>query len=400
MGKWRLWSSRQRHVEDLNRELRLHLELEAEEQQDAGLSADEASFAARRAFGNATLVQEEVREMWGWTTIERLLQDTRYAMRVLQKHWSFAVAAVLTLALGIGANTAMFSVVYAVLIEPLPYPQADRLMFLSARDETGAAISFSYPDFLDWQLQTHAFESFAAYQSFGFTVTGVGETQRFPGRTVSAGFFSTLGVTPSVGRDFRPEDNGSGSEPVVIITDQLWRKFFHGDQQIMNRPITLNSRSFTVIGVLPPTFQLFEAGDIFAPIGLGLRASTRGQRKGIYAIGRLQRDATLKQAQLEADAIAQRLAQQYPATNGGIGGLVEPIAEKFVGKTKPVLIMLLGAVTLVLLIACANVGNLLLARSASRQKEIALRVALGASRLRLLRQMLTENILLATILFT
>jgi putative ABC transport system permease protein len=371
------------------------LELEAEDRQETGLDSKLARYAALRAFGNTTLIKEDTREMWGWTTLERVLQDTRYATRVLRKHWSFAVAAMLTLALGIGANTAMFSVVYAVLIEPLPYPQADRLMFVSARDATGAAISFSYPDFLDWQQQTHAFESIAAYQSFGFTVTGTGETQRFPGRTVSAGFFSTLGVTPSLGRDFRPEDDRPGSEPVVIVTDQLWHKVLHGDREIMNRPITLNSRSFTVIGVLPPTFQLYEAGDMFAPIGLGLRASTRGQRKGIYAVGRLRRDATLKQAQLEADAIAQRLAQQYPATNGGIGGLVEPIAEKFVGKTKPVLIMLLGAVTFVLLIACANVGNLLLARSASRQKEIALRVALGASRLRLLRQMLTENILLA-----
>jgi putative ABC transport system permease protein len=388
------WRWREERERDLERELRSDLELEAAEQQENGLPGD-AFYAANRALGNLALFKEEVREMWGWTSIERLLQDVRYAVRVLRKHWAFTLAALLTLALGIGANTAMFSIVYAVLIEPLPYPQADRLMFLAARSATGAAISFSYPDVLDWQEQTRAFENFAAYQSFGFTVTGYRETQRFPGRTVSASFFSTLGITPALGRDFIPQDDRPGSQPVVIITDRLWRRFFSGDRDIANRNITLNGRSFAVIGVLPPDFQLYQTAEIFTPIGLGLRPSARGERRGIYAVGRLRSDATLKQAKAEADMMAQRLAAQYPDTNGGIGAMVEPLSENFVGKTKPVLIMLFGAVTFVLLIACANVGNLLLARSASRQREIALRIALGASRLRLLRQILTENVLLA-----
>ena len=324
-----------------------------------------------------------------------LRQDLRYAARSLRKQPGFAAAAILTLALGIGVNTTMFSVVYALLIEPLPYPQADHLVFLAARDERGAAISLSYPDFLDWQQQARVFERLAAYQDFGFTTSGVTETYRLPGRTVSADFFSTLGVAPASGRDFRPEDDRPGSQPVVMITDQVWRRLFHADHDILNRAITLNSRSFTVVGILPPDFRLLQAGDIFAPIGLGLRASARGQRKGIYAIGRLRRETTVKQAQLEADIVAQRLARHYPDTNGGIGCLVQPLAEHFIGQTKPVLIILFGAVTFVLLIACANVGNLLLARSASRQKEIALRIALGASRFRLLRQMVTENLLLA-----
>src|SRR5215472_3548330 len=233
------WWRREERERDLERELLSDIELEAAEQQEHGLPADVAIYAAHRALGNLALVKEEVREMWGWTSIERLLQDARYAVRVLRKHWAFTLAAMLTLALGIGANTAMFSVVYAVLIEPLPYPQADRLMFLAARSAAGTAISFSYPDVLDWQKQTRAFETLAAYQSFGFTVTGPRETQRFPGRTVSASFFSALGITPVLGRDFIPSDDGPGSQPVVIITDWLWRRFFNGDRNLVSRNIAL-----------------------------------------------------------------------------------------------------------------------------------------------------------------
>jgi putative ABC transport system permease protein len=391
--RWSLWQWKRREI-DLDEEIAHDLALGTEERIQSGMSREEAERSSRQDFGNPAMVKEDIREMWGWASIERLLQDARYGMRVLRKHWAFAVAALFTLALGIGANTAMFSVVYAVLIEPLPYPKSDHLMFLSARDATGAAISLSYPDFIDWQQQTRAFDGLAAYQAFGFTVTAR-ETQRFPGRTVSADFFSTLGVPPALGRDFRPEDDRPGSQPVVIITDQVWRRLFNADHDVINRTITLNSASFTVVGILPPNFRLHQPAEIFAPIGLGLRPSTRGQRKGIYAIGRLRRDATLKQAQLEAEVIAQRLARQYPDSNGGIGAAVEPLSKTFVGKTKPILIVLFGAVTFVLLIACANVGNLLLARFASRQKEIAVRVALGASGFRLLRQMLTENLLLA-----
>src|SRR5262245_39706334 len=263
--------------------------------------------------------------MWGWTSVERLAQDARYRTRMFWKHRGFTLVALLTLALGIGADTVMFSVVNAVLIEPLPYPQADRLMFLSAMNPAGGAISLSYPDFLDWKEHTRVFESLAAHQAFGFTLTGSGEAERLSGRTVSAEFFSTLGIVPSLGRDFRPEDDQPGAHPVVILTDRVWRRCLQADPQIMNQNITLNSRSFAVVGVLPPTFQLYLPGDVFAPIGLGLRPSTRGERRGIYAIGRLRPVANLRQAQAEADTIARRLAQQYPDTNGAIGGFVEPV---------------------------------------------------------------------------
>jgi len=390
MPWWRLKELEQ----DLDRELRSDLDLEISEQQEKGLSPEHALSAARRALGNSAQIQD-VREAWGWTSVERLLQDVRFAIRLLRKQWGFTLAALLTLALGIGVNAAMFSVILAVLIEPLPYPHAGRLMFLAASTATGGPISFSYPDVLDWQRQTRAFESLAAYQSFGFTITGAGETQRFPGRAVSASFFSTLGVTPAIGRDFLPQDGRPGSQPVVIITDRLWRRFFGADRGIGNRNLTLNGTSFSVIGVLPPEFQLYQAAEIFAPIGLGLRSSARGERKGIYALGRLRPDATLQQARLEADLIARQLAGQFPETNRGVGATAEPLAENFVGKTRPVLLVPFGAVVFVLLIACANIANLLLARLASRQKEIALRMALGAGRFRLMRQMLTENLRLA-----
>jgi putative ABC transport system permease protein len=391
------WKRRKRYEHDLERELRSDLELEAEEQKQNGLSPEAARYAAQRAFGNTTLLKEEVREMWGGTSLEKLVQDARYGLRIMQKHWGVTFAALLTLALGVGANSAIFSVVNAVLIEPLPYPHSDCLMFLSARDRAGSSISFSYPDVLDWREQTQIFENLAAYQAFGFTLTAPGTTERLPGRTVSAEFFSTLGVAPALGRDFRPEDDRAGSHPVVILSDQVWRRYFQADPLIIGRDITLNSRSFTVVGILPATFQLYITGDVFAPIGLGLRPSRRGERKGIYAIGRLRPGITMRQAEVEADTVVRRLARQYPATNSGVGALIEPLAENFVGKTKPVLLMLLGAVSFVLLIACTNVANLLLARSASRQKEIVLRIALGAGRIRLLRQTLTENILLALI---
>jgi len=382
---------------DLLEEMDFHVSMKTRDFIQQGMLPEQARYAALRKFGNERVLTEASREAWGWAWFENFVQDARYAVRALRKHWALTLAALVMLALGIGANTAMFSVVYAVLIEPLPYPNADRLMFLAARDSTGAAISFSYPDVLDWQQQTRVFEKIAAYQSFGFTVTSTHETRRFPGRAVSATFFSTLGIAPALGRDFLPQDDHAGSQPVVIISDRVWHQFFNADRDVVNGNITLNGTSFAVIGVLPPHFQLYRAGEIFAPIGLGLRSSARGERKGIYAIGRLRRNATLQQAQTEANTIAERLARQYPEMNGNIGALVQTLAENFVGKTKPVLVVLFGAVTFVLLIACANVGNLLLARSVSRRREIALRIALGATRFRLLRQMLTENLVLAVL---
>lgn len=381
--------------QELDDELRDHLERKTDDYVAKGMAVEEARRRARLDLGSIEQTKEECRDARRVNWIQDFAQDLHYGVRTLLKSPGFTAVAIVTLALGIGANAAMFTVVYAVLIKPLPYPHADRLMFLAASDRTGSAISFSYPDLLDWQQQTRMFEKIAAYQSFGFAVTGDHETTRFPGRVVSATFFSTLGIAPALGRDFLPQDDRPGSQPVVIITDRVWRQLFNADADIVNRNITLNGRTFAVIGVLPPHFQLYQASEIFAPIGLGLRPSARGERKGIYAIGRLRRDATLQQARMEANIIAERLARQFPEMNEDVGALVEPLDENFVGKTKPVLVVLFGAVTFVLLIACANVGNLLLARSLSRQKEIALRLALGASRFRLLRQIVTENLLLA-----
>lgn len=379
---------------ELQRELGLHLDQLTGEYIASGMSESEARLSARRAFGSVDLTKEQCRDMRRVNLIEDMTNDLAFAFRLLRRSPGFMLAAVLTLALGIGANSAMFSVVHSLLIEPLPYPQADRLVTFSAKSAAGQNMALSYPDFLDFREQARAFESLATYQDYGFTVTGTGEAQRLPGRTVSAEFFSTLGVVPSLGRDFRDEDDRPGSPPVVVLSHQAWQRLFHLDPDIIGRDVTLNGRSFTVVGILPHTFQFYLPGDVFAPIGLGLRPSLRGQRRGIYAIGRLRSGATFLQAQSEVDTIARRLAQQYPE-NAGVGARLVSLAESFVGKTKPVVLTLLGAVSFVLLIACANVANLLLARAASRQREIAIRIALGAGKSRLLRQMLTESVLLA-----
>jgi len=325
-------------------------------------------------------------------------QDLRYGFRMLWKSPGFTLVTVLALALGIGANTAIFSVVNTVLLRPLPYPNGERIVFIGEWSQQVPEMSVSYPNFLDWQAQQQTMEQIAAFRSANYVLTGIGEPERLDGRQVSSGFFNVLGVTPTLGRNFSPDEDKPGAHPVALISHGFWQRRLGGDPSIINKPLQLNNESFTVIGVLPQTFEWQSPVDVFVPIGLRSDQSSmtaRGNHPGIYVLGLLKPNVTVEQARIEIKTIAERLAQQYPDTNGGQSAVLDSLQARAVEDIRPALLILLAAVGFVLLIACANVANLLLARAASRSKEIAIRTALGAGRGRIIRQLLTESMLLS-----
>ena len=328
---------------------------------------------------------------------DEMFQDLRFGLRMLLKNPGFTTMVVMVLALGIGANAALFSVVNGVLLNPLPYPQPEQLVALNQSRPNNPTGAIPYPNFRDWQRENQTFSAMAIGRSFGANLIGAGEAEQVVGRRISANLFSVLGVNPVQGRDFAPGEDEPGVAPLVMISAGLWQRKFAAAPDVVGKSLTLDDRSYTIVGVLPASFSLYRGTDVYVPLGqwgnTGLK--NRGAGLGLQGIGRLKPGVTLAQAQSDLDRVMRRLVEAYPEVNRGNGAAVVSLKERLVGDVGPILWMLLGAVGFVLLIACVNVSNLLLARSTGRTREFAVRAALGAGQWRLLRQLLTESMLLA-----
>jgi predicted permease len=326
-----------------------------------------------------------------------MFQDLRLGIRMLLKNPGFSAVIVVTLALGIGVNVALFSVVNGVLLNPLPFPQPEQLVTLDQSKPNFDAGAIPYPNFRDWQKENQTFSSMAIWRGFAFSLIGSGEAERVSARLVSADFFSVFDVKPMLGRTFAPGEDEPGVEPVAIISADLWQRKFGAAQDVVGKSVKLDEKSYRIVGVLPADFRLFRSTDVYAPIGQWNNPALklRSAGLGLHGFGRLKPGVTIEQAQADLSGVMARLATTYPDTNRGNSAKVSSLKERMVGGIGPTLWLLLGAVGFVLLIACVNVSNLLLARSAGRTREFAIRAALGAGRWRLLRQSLVESLMLA-----
>ena len=404
MTWWKQLWMRNRMYRDLAEEIQQHLHEKKEALIADGVPPEQAERTARQEFGNVTAIEEQGRETWMYPFIESLWADLRYAVRQITKNPGYAFTAILILALGIGATTAVFSLVNAVLLRPLPFPEPNRLMWISQQDHSlpgVAAESLSYPDYFDWRAQNHTFSGLASYEGGGVTLQTGGESQRLDSQTVSSNFFDVLGAAPILGRDFGPDTEKPGNR-VVMLSYSLWQSQFGSSKDVIGSSINMDGRNYTVAGVMPQGFQ-FPIGNPAPALWKSLADSADGKepetvQRGfdvLGVIGRLKPGVTVQQGRADLSLIARNLARQYPDSNKHYySALIRPELEQITGDVRPAMRLLFGAVTLVLLLVCANVAGLLLARGSSRTEEFTVRMAIGAGRAAIIRQVLVESVTL------
>lgn len=382
-------------------ELESHLEMHIEDNLCSGMAPGEARRQALIHLGGMEQTRQSYREQRSLPWVENLWHDIRFGLRMLRKSPAFTTVAVLTLALGIGANTAIFSIVNGVLLHPLPFPHAEQLIILHESKPNFEFGGISFPNFKDWRRDNHSFFSMSVSHGYYFSLTGKGEAELVDGQYMTSGFFETLEIKPLLGRTFTEQEEIPGAAPIALISEGLWKRKFDASPNVLSKAISLNGRSYSIIGVIPSSFHLTILGmanrDVYVPMGQwnapGLLARNAGM--GLRAIARLKPGVSIEQAKADMARVSQNLAKAFPDVDTGIGASLVPMKEQIVGDVRPFLLVIMAAVGLVLMMACVNIASLLLARSTTRTQEFGIRAALGASRTRMIRQLLTESLLLS-----
>ncbi|HUO27735.1 MAG TPA: ABC transporter permease, partial [Bryobacteraceae bacterium] len=401
-----LWSKLRRFITgrreltgDLEAEIAAHLEFEIDGQIARGIPPEEARAAARRRIGNLTRIEEHARDAWTFPPLESFAQDIRYGWRGIRRSPGFALIVVLTLALGIGATTAIFSVVNTVLLRPLPYPSAARLVTLGESDPKAEGISVTWLNYQHWRNENHSFEDMAGFRMAQLTLTGRGDAALTRAGLVTSSFFALLGARPLLGRTFTEAEDQPGAAPVVVLDYRLWAGRLGADPAILGAALALDGTPYTVIGVMPPGLRFFAGGaDYYLPLHRFEGPVTDRSRHGsMRLLARLKPQVTLGTALSDLNGIMRRLAEADPGPESQHRAYGVFLAESTTGDARPALLMLMAAAAFVLIIACANVASVVLARATAREREIAIRAAIGAGRRRLLRQLVTESLLLAAI---